>query len=182
MAIIEQWRAVPGWDGFYEVSSHGRVRSLDRYVTHKASAYRPEQQHFKRGRILKATLDGFGYPGVHLYRPGEVEAVRVHALVASAFIGPRPEGYTVAHNDGNPANAWASNLRYATFTENFADKVKHGTRTGGERHNRAKLSQAQVDEMKRLFAAGKSRKELAPLFDIHYMHVCQILRGGRWNP
>ena len=182
MPIAEEWRSIKGWEGFYEVSNQGRVRSLDRIVTHKASSYRGEQQHRKHGRVLTPTPDDFGYPMVQLYMHGERRAARVHTLVAEEFIGPCPDGHEVAHNDGNPTNGWATNLRYATRMDNLGDKVKHGTRTGGEKHSRAKLTQQQVDRIKEMRATGLKYREIAPHFGVHPMHIGQICRGGRWNP
>jgi hypothetical protein len=145
MPIPEEWRPVVGWEGYYEVSSHGRVRSLDRDVYVKGSWYRAPQVRKKKGVVLSSSFDTFGYPMVKLKvipAPGEeqrMQLIRVHNLVAEAFIGPRPEGWTIAHNDGNPANPWFTNLRYATMASNFDDKREHGTYTSGERHSRAKL-------------------------------------------
>lgn len=119
----EEWRPLPGYVGLYEVSSHGRVRSLDRVVTSKAGWTKA----FKGA--IKATprnVQG-GYPIVTLSADGVSTTRQVHVAVAAAFIGPRPEGMQVAHGDGDPSNNRAENLRYATPSENEADKLRHGT-------------------------------------------------------
>ena len=123
MPAVEQWKPVYGYEGIYEVSSHGRVRSLDRVVTYSDGRVR----HYK-GKVLHATpKKRGGYPVVCLYSQDKGQIRTVHSLVAETFIGPRPEGTEVCHNDGDPANSRLDNLRYGTSRENKLDTVRHGT-------------------------------------------------------
>lgn len=108
------WRPVVGWEGFYEVSDAGRVRSMPRPRVVVA-------------RPVKSTVDGNGYPKVDLHRPGRRSNMRVHVLVAAAFIGPRPDGQHVRHLNGDPADPRAVNLAYGTRSDNMLDAVRHGT-------------------------------------------------------
>lgn len=114
----EQWRPIPGYEGLYEVSDQGRVRSLDRM--------RPFQggQRPLRGRVLKPWFSR--YWNVRLSREGAIKAHTIHSLVAAAFIGPRPEGMHVCHNNGDCEDNSAKNLRYDTPSSNSLDVVKHG--------------------------------------------------------
>ena len=122
MPTLEQWKPVYGYEGIYEVSSHGRVRSVDRTATRSGG-----QVHLK-GKVLRTTLSKRGgYPDVSLYAQGKRERRSVHALVAESFIGARPEGMEVCHNDGNPTNNHLDNLRYGTRSDNMLDRVRHGT-------------------------------------------------------
>ena len=119
---IEQWRDIPGHPG-YQVSDHGRVRSVDRTVT-----YSDGQVRRYKGKILRTPLSKMGgYPHVNLWNRGESQVRYVHSLVAETFIGPRPEGTEVCHNDGNPTNNHVANLRFGTQSENTLDRVAHGT-------------------------------------------------------
>ena len=113
----EQWRPVVGQEGAYEVSSEGRVRSLPRIVKTKRGALRPYP-----GRMLKPVLQPNGYYTVGIKR----KLRTVHSLVAESFIGPRPEGLEVCHNNGRPLDNRAENLRYGTTSENQIDAVLHG--------------------------------------------------------
>lgn len=113
-AQIEEWRPVVGFPDYF-VSDHGRVRST----------------HVWRGRhgaILNGCLDRTGYRQVCL-RPagGGKKSVRVHVLVAQAFLGPRPAGHETRHLDGDKLNNQLKNLAYGTCSENNLDKVRHGT-------------------------------------------------------
>ena len=119
----EQWRDIPGWEGHYQVSSQGRVRSLDRTTTSKVGI----EMRF-RGRPLKGVLDTFGYPIVSLASPstGRVRH-QIHRLVLEAFVGPCPEGMEACHWDDNPENNNLENLRWASHADNMADKSRNWT-------------------------------------------------------
>lgn len=117
----ETWKPVVGYEGAYEVSDLGNVRSLARMD--------------RRGRRVKARtlasgIAGNGYLLVSLWRDGRGESRMVHQLVAAAFLGPRPEGMDICHADGNRTNPAAANLRYDTRAANLADARAHGTLPG----------------------------------------------------
>ena len=117
----ERWKPVNGYEGIYEVSSHGRVRSLDRTVTRSDG-----KVHRLKGKVLSVRLDKYGYQIVDLYNHGKQQKRKVHSLVAEAFIGTRPEGTEVCHNDGRKTNNHVDNLSYGTRSENMLDRVRHG--------------------------------------------------------
>ena len=120
---IERWKPVNGHEGIYEVSSHGRIRSLDRTVK-----YSNGQVHHLKGKVLRTPImQKTGYPFVKLSNHGKNQVRTVHSLVAETFIGPRPEGTEVCHNDGDRTNSHLDNLRYGTRSENELDKLRHGT-------------------------------------------------------
>lgn len=120
--LPEEWRPVPGYEGVYDVSDHGRVRSRDREVIYSSGVVRTH-----RGKILKPKISSNGYRQVGLWKDRKVRWHGVHRLVSSAFIGDCPTGFHVCHEDGDRANNHAANLRIASPKENNADKVKHGT-------------------------------------------------------
>lgn len=108
----ELWRAVVGYEGFYEVSDQGRVRSVPRRKT--------------RGRILKQILSTTGYPQVTLSKESVARPKKVHLLVMAAFVGPRPEGLEIRHLSGIKTDNRVINLQYGTHSENMLDIVQHG--------------------------------------------------------
>lgn len=112
----ERWLPVPGYEGLYEVSDLGRVRSLPRQVGYGRI----------KGRILKALPGRNGYPRVNLWKDQRAKMHHVHSLVLAAFTGPRPEGYETRHLDGDRCNNTLANLSYGTPSENQHDKVRHG--------------------------------------------------------
>ncbi|MGI9293444.1 MAG: NUMOD4 motif-containing HNH endonuclease [Pseudomonadales bacterium] len=153
----EIWKPIAGWNGFYEVSDHGRVRSLDRMIPDK----RLGKRRWK-GRILKpsAGTSYMPYLIITLQRGGrrgnpkaEIKMPYVHILVLEAFVGPRPDGLVACHNDGDPSNNRANNLRWDTQSANQADSIKHGTHAG----NRFKrLTDGEKAEIRRRKAEGQS--------------------------
>jgi hypothetical protein len=106
----EVWRVVSVAPD-YEVSNLGRVRS------HKGRA----------PRILRPCVNPHGYHNHTLFVAGSPIFTTAHVLVATAFIGPRPEGMEVCHNDGDPGHNALANLRYGTRSENARDMLLHGT-------------------------------------------------------
>lgn len=121
LPIDEEWRPVVGYEGYYEVSDQGRVRSLDRAIT------RQDGTSMRcRGKILKQHLDDSGRFQLGLTRDGHGQTRRVHGLVLEAFVGPRPDGMEACHSDGNCRNNHVSNLRWGTHAENMEDRVRHG--------------------------------------------------------
>lgn len=108
----EQWALIPGTRGLYAVSSFGRVYSTPRERT--------------KGGLMAWVPDNYGYPRVNVTIGGRNRKMRVHLLVARAFLGPTPDGMEVRHLDGNASNPALSNLAYGTHQENGMDTVRHG--------------------------------------------------------
>jgi hypothetical protein len=104
---MEQWSPIEGHEGRYEVSDHGRVRSI------------------RRGIILKPWVNGqTGYAEVRLGRGTPTRTI--HSLVAHAFVPGYQPGFVVRHYDGDKANNGPANLRWGTRGENTLDMVRHG--------------------------------------------------------
>jgi hypothetical protein len=161
----EVWKVVPEWCA-YEVSSSGRVRRIE------------------TGRILSQNTDKDGYKRLNLSCGGRRRNWRVHALVLLAFEGAPPPGKSeVAHWDGDVSNNSLVNLRYATCSENCADKRRHGRMPIGERAHNARLSDSDAarifDSRKRGAAIG----ELAADYGLSKASIKAVLyaRGRfRW--
>ena len=117
----EEWRPILGYEGLYEVSNYGRVRSLDRWVNGRAGA-----RCWRRGKLLSPTSSPRNYQLLTLWLSGKGSHQRVHVLVLEACVGPRPNGLVACHNDGNGANNQLSNLRWDTTSSNGHDRVTHG--------------------------------------------------------
>lgn len=136
----EEWRAVVGWEGLYEVSDRGRVRSLDRYREF-ANRWGGMNRAFCSGRILKLVAGqgnsgrGIGghYHAVCLSGYGKFQKVMVHRLVLTAFVGPDPGCLDGAHANGETTDNRLENLRWATRRENMADMPGQGRKSRGNR-------------------------------------------------
>lgn len=172
----EEWRDVPGWEGMYQVSNQGRVKSLERLKrsTNNGVQIVPE-------RILKygyGTINR-GYLFVALCRNGKVSRRGVHYLVLLAFIGERPKGMICRHYpDKSPANNRLENLCWGTAKQNTADMWEHGSMPFGEHHGKSKLTVQQIREIRKS-KLGKS--VLAKLYDIAPDYANTIRRGEVWK-
>lgn len=182
MSGEEEWRPVVGWEGLYEVSSAGRVRSLDRFVKVSRSRRAGGRSYVKLlvGKLLSLNYStSNGYVSISLNRNGRAKGYSVHSLVCEAFRGPRPAGMIVAHNDGNRLHNSAGNLRYATYIENGADAVAHGMSAAGERNGQAKLTADAVRKIRR-DGPNTSAKTLAERFGVSVACIRSVLLGDRW--
>lgn len=119
----EVWLPVVGYEGFYEVSDQGRVRSVDRTVQTKDG----RRMSF-RSRMIALHLDECGYPEAVLSRNCRGKTIGVHRLVCAAFHGPKPDwAHCVRHLNGVPTDNRPDNLTWGTRSENMQDKARHGT-------------------------------------------------------
>ena len=165
----ERWRAVVDYEGLYEISDFGRVRSaIDRKNTFK-------------GKILKQETGVWGYKRVRLYKNGKSQAIKVHKIVITAFIGRRPDGKEVNHKDGDKTNNWLDNLEYVTPSEN----IRHAYRTGlasqrGEKNANSKLTEDDVHEIRRLLLKGMTQKTIAAMFNVSQQRISSINVGDSW--
>lgn len=164
----EEWRPVAGYEGLYDVSSLGRVRSLRRSST--------------SGRVLKPWVQaGYGYLAVKL-SCNSVQATKlVHKLVAEAFIGPCPEGQQVRHGPNGKLDNRASQLCYGTPKDDGQDRVRDGSSRKGVKSHMAKLTDADVIEIRRRRATGELQRTIAASYDITASLVSMIVNGKIWR-
>jgi hypothetical protein len=166
----ETWKAIPGYDG-YEVSDFGNVRSYYLKGNHK-------RKRAEFPRLLR--LRGERYPSVQLPVDGTYRNRAVHRLVMLAFFGPCPEGFEVAHLNGDNTDNRLVNLAYVSHVENESHKVAHGTSSAGEGNSNAALQGWQVAEIKFLAAKSIPQGRIADLFEISHKQVDDILRERSW--
>jgi len=123
---LERWLPIARFEGFYEVSDLGRVRSVDRTVESTSAWGRPCMRTY-RGQLLTPVPIWDGHLRVKLGRPGRKNRlVRVHHLVLKAFVGPCPTGLLGCHDDDDPTNNSLNNLRWDTPSSNIFDQVRSG--------------------------------------------------------
>lgn len=151
----EEWRAVIGHEGLYEVSDRGRVRSLISF----------------RIMALK-TNKSSGYLDVGLHKDKKRKTRRVHQLVAAAFLGPRPDGLVINHKDGSKKNNHVCNLEYCTYSHN----AKHAFATG---LSKQKLTPQQVIRIKADLAFAPPWA-VARRFGVSIENIKMIRDGKIW--
>jgi hypothetical protein len=164
----EKWKSIEGWPG-YAVSQFGRVRGPGRNDD---------------GSMLVGSLDKDGYRRVTLVRGSgatrEQRSQRVSSAVADAFLGSRTDGLVLRHLDNDPSNDRASNLAYGTVQRNIDDRDAAGRTARGEAHGMAKLTAAQVDEIRTL--EGTPAAEVAERFGVKRASIYAIWSGRTWGP
>lgn len=118
MKRLERWRDVVGFEGLYRVSDLGRIKSLDRVVTHARG-----DTQLRKGRIRRPAPGGPTRPhlGLDLYKGGVATKVLVHLVVAAAWLGPCPPGCEVCHGPGGQTDNSVGNLRYDTHANNIRE-------------------------------------------------------------
>lgn len=172
----EIWLKIKDYDGMYEISNLGRIKSLKR----------------NSERILSLTKDRYGYLGVRLCKNGIMKRFKVHRLVAEYFIDNPNNLFEVNHIDGNKENNVVDNLEWSTRSQNlkhaFKLKLKKGTGGGGksygEKNGNHKLSVKDVQEIRKKYVF-KSKTHgstaLAKEYGVNKKTILSILHNKSWN-
>ncbi len=126
MTVSEIWRNIPGYGGYYQASTLGRVRSVDRVVTDK-NGYKKRIKGYLR--IQRVNNRG-GYKMVSLSKNGKNIYYQVHKLIMLTFVGPRPAGQQIRHGSNGSLDNSVANLCYGTSSQDGLDKRRDGTHTG----------------------------------------------------
>lgn len=141
---MEIWKDVPGYEGQYQVSDHGRVKSVARIAEVPRNRWGGKSVRHINEAVMSLQKDSRNRVFVALRKNGKPKRHTVASLVAAAFIGPRPEGLLVLHGDGDSTNNKLSNLRYGSHKENIEDARQHGTLSQGETQWLSKLTASEV--------------------------------------
>lgn len=122
------------------------------------------------------------YAQVALTKCGKMYYRKVHILVLEAFVGPRPEGMEGCHfPERDTRNNNLENLRWGTKSENYQDRHAHGTHNDGIRNGRAKLTEADVREIRKRLRLGERQVSLAKEFGVSQVKISQIKLGKSWD-
>jgi hypothetical protein len=153
------WAPVPGYAGYF-VTADGAIRG-------------------PRG-IMRPMVMPSGHYYILAYRPSVPRKLFVHTAVLLAWSGPRPKGMQCRHLDGDPSHNELSNLRWGSVQQNSDDKQRHGTQSRGERSGGAKLSEADVREIRRLYGSLTLRA-LAERFGVSHTAIRRAATGYYWG-
>lgn len=181
----EVWKEIPGFEGYFSVSNHGRVRSEDRTV--------PHARHGKvsyKGNIKKLTPSRRGREGkpltlvVSLGKEHKNKSFNVHVLIAEAFLGERPDGLVIDHIDGDPTNNHVDNLEYVTYQENTQRAYDIGLAAGmtGESNPSSKLNRDDVKSIKQLLEdRSMPQAKIAKRYGVCAQVISDIKLGKTWK-
>lgn len=159
----EVWKDIEGYEGLYQVSTCGNIKSLA-----KPRKNGNGRSYIQKEKLLKQTFTSTGYKKVELYKDGKRKGFKVHRLVAIAFI-PNPDNKPeVNHIDGNKINNNIDNLEWVTSSENSIHAYETGLSP-----NKKELDEIRIIE---LYNKGASKEEISRMFDVSNVVIVRILK------
>lgn len=166
---MEIWKEIKGYEGRYEVSNFGRVRSMSHLTPSKGGRMR-----LSPGKILALRYANNGRPKVHLSKPGLCKWHSVHRLVAFAFCDGYFEGAQVNHIDENPANNRADNLEWCTASYNTSYGHRNDTMINQRKKavNQYTIGGTFIKTFSILNLAARET-------GISAAHICDVCKGKR---
>lgn len=175
MAKVETWASIKFFENDYQVSSFGRVRSLDRFRFCKSKVH----PKLYKGQILKARQDKDGYLIVNLKKDGKTHLKKVHRLVAEAFIENPLNKYSVNHKDGVKSNNNVDNLEWCSLLENNQHRTINRLVKPILNDNQIKYIKENVEIYNNGKAHTNSISDLAKKFKVCRNTVVDILKNRR---
>lgn len=168
----EMWKPIKGYENYYEVSSHGLIRTITRFISNSG-----KNGMWYKSRVLKFNIDKDGYHTVALQKEGKVKRFKVHRLVLSTFSNYEDE-LQVNHIDGNKSNNRLDNLEWATSSQNIKHAFNIGLKTQvGSKNNCSKLTEKQVIQIcDFLKYTTFTNKQIADMFDIESDETIRRIR------
>ena len=185
LVMSEIWKPVVGFEGRYEVSDLGRVRSLDRFEVYtRRDQYSGRdlvitRKH--RGRLLRPGPRQSGHLSVLLGR--EEGSRSVHSLVLEAFVGPCPEGHECCHDNDVPDDNRLGNLSWGTRSKNLLDAVRNGKKAIGDDWHRSKLRAADIPTIRKELLTGEWGviRRLADQYGVSGSTIRQVRDRKAWK-
>jgi hypothetical protein len=175
---MEIWRKTPLTPDFIEVSSDGRVRTLDRVIPYIQDGNEFVQR--RKGTVFSPFLGNNGYLYISCQHEGKRPKYLVHRLVASAFCDGFDPDLSVNHKDGIKINNMPSNLEWITIGENTAHQWKIGlVNLRGENHPSSKITDSDMFTIRKMLADGTRKAEIAESFRVSISLIYKIDQGKK---
>lgn len=169
----EIWKDIPGYEGYYQVSTLGRIRDVDRVITRSDGNIMT-----RSGKIRKLDTTTKKYPYIGLHKNNKLATLVVHRLVARVFI-PNPDNLPqINHKDGNKFNNHVDNLEWCTNQQNVLHAMRNGLAGGTKR---SCLTKEQAIEVKSLLNSGHRQCKIAERLGISSKWVHSISKGKTWR-
>lgn len=172
------WKDIPGYEGYYEVSNNGNVRSVNRWSVNSLGYWR----HLK-GAMKAKMKTRCGYLKVILCKDGKDKTIMVHQAVAMAFLGYMggSKKSTVNHIDGDKTNNQVDNLEVVSMTENRRHAIRMGLwNQRGVNAIKAKLTSEDLRNIRQLYSTHQyTQKQLACMFNVGKSTIGRAVRFQR---
>lgn len=171
----EIWKDIPEYEGCYQVSNLGRIKSLKRKRSVGNNGFKILEE-----KILIPRKNNPKYYKIFLCRNNTKKEYYIHRLVMLSFVGH--SNLQVNHIDGNGRNNNLDNLEYCTCSENHQHAFKIGLKNiKGEKHPCSKLKDIQVSEIRKKYKTGKyTQKQLGKIYNMSERSICGIVRYETW--
>lgn len=177
---MEIWKDIPQFEGIYQISNLGRMKSLTQSFISKKDG----RKWTIKGKILKTPLSSTGYPRKICKHNGISKGFKIHRLVASTFI-PNPKNKPfINHKNGIKTDNTVSNLEWCTHKENMDHALKNGLLKilSGENHKSSKLTWKQVDEIRNKYKKNTyGYKALAQEYNVTPPNIKSIIENKTWK-
>jgi hypothetical protein len=173
---LEIWKDIKGFEGIYQVSDLGNIKSLNRIDVRGLN---------RKGKAKRGRINRYGYIQVQLWKNGKSIDKSLHRLVAEAFI-PNPQNKPeVNHKDGDKQNNSVDNLEWSSSKENIEHAVNNGLRkTNGENNGRAILTKEDVEYIRKIYKFRDKEfggKALAEKFGVGQTTISHIIKNESWK-
>lgn len=177
----EVWRNVIVYEGVYQISNFGNIKSLERFFIKnkkggmgKMAVYQPESMRAIREKK-------FGYLACSYWENNKVKHILVHREVAKHFI-PNPKKYPqVLHKDDNPRNARWDNLEWGTQSKNIQDCADKGRGFIGSKNGNSKLTEEDILKIRNFISNGESARSIAKIFGVAHFQILSIKNRKTWK-
>lgn len=174
--LKEEWRAIAGYEKFYEVSNFGNTKSLARIDLMKNGG-----RHRRSEKIIAKEITIHGYYRVMLWRENKSCHLSVARLVAEAFIANPENKATVNHRDGNKENNRVDNLEWNTSSENAIHRHRVLGKCIGEKHPNSKLKREDIPVIRALREQGLSNREIGERYGVTFNAIWCVVNGHTWR-
>jgi hypothetical protein len=167
-----RWKDIQGYEGLYQISSDGRVKSISPHTI----------QQFGKFIIRKVHTEKSGYVLISLKKNNQSRRFRIHQLVANAFIPNPLKLPQVNHKDGNKQNNYVNNLEWSTARNNLQHAIDTGLRKfyKGEDHHCAKLTQKDADKIRKLYNSGMRVIDISRIYKMSAAPISMIVHNKRF--
>lgn len=172
----EIWKDIEDWEGLYQISSFGRVRSLDRWIDNGRA-----KPYLLPGKVLAQKTSRTGYKQINLRFKDKNKWFSVHRLVALAFVVNEENLPQVNHIDGDKSNNHFSNLEWSTARDNIIHAFELGLKPEGSESWFTELSEEIIHQVCKLLSEGVPNTEVVKVTGVTRGVVSKIKTGKSWK-
>lgn len=177
IVYVEEWKPIRGYEGLYEVSSFGRVKSL-------AKQWISGKNNFKsKPDTIMVQVIAKGYLRLTLKNDGNQKTFIVNRIVAAHYWDNPDNLPEVNHLNGIKVDNFYKNLKWSTKSDNIIHALETGLKVPlkGEKHPNSRFKNNDIIEVRRLHKEGKNHREIAEIFGVKWRMIQKIVTGKRWK-